>query len=175
MYAKNLVDRARNDGYKIITVPDNIKQEISGSLDVLGNPMIDLNQFQMDWNKSFKFKFIAEKDMSPEEKKIFKMTKTILSYVGGKSKNVKEIKISETMRLDSQSLIEATGLWEEISGRIIIKRDQLKSLKIYSGTLLHEIAHAKSGFSDVSGEFEQELTSTIGSIVEKITAKYGAK
>jgi len=38
------------------------------------------------------------------------------------------------------------------------------SLTIYAGTLLHEVAHAKSGASDVSREFENELTGIIGTI-----------
>ena len=45
---------------------------------------------------------------------------------------------------------------------IIVKRDQLKNLKSYAGTLLHETAHALSGASDVSREFELELTNLLG-------------
>jgi len=37
-------------------------------------------------------------------------------------------------------------------------------LKDYAGTLLHETAHALSGASDVSREFELELTRIIGII-----------
>ena len=65
------------------------------------------------------------------------------------------------MRLDS-SFSEASGLWDGTN--ITIKRDQLKDLKSYAGTLLHETAHAKSGASDVSREFENELTGIIGTI-----------
>ena len=41
------------------------------------------------------------------------------------------------------------GLWEESTGTIIIKRDQLYNIENYAGILLHEVAHAKSGASDV--------------------------
>jgi len=58
-------------------------------------------------------------------------------------------------------------LWEEFNQRIIIKRDQLKNLKSYAGTLLHEIAHARSGASDVSREFENELTKLLGIVSTK--------
>jgi len=124
-------------------------------------------QFKREGNESFEFKFIDEKDMTPKEKEIFRMTDAILSFLGGKPRKVREIKISETMRLESHSFTEASGLWEESTGRIIIKRDQLRSLKDYAGTLLHEIVHAKSGASDVSSEFEQQLTSLTGIIVSK--------
>jgi hypothetical protein len=66
------------------------------------------------------------------------------------------------MRLDMQGSGEAVGLWEELSGRIIIKRSQLHNLVEYAGTLLHEAAHARSGASDVTRIFEQELTQLLG-------------
>ena len=47
------------------------------------------------------------------------------------------------------------------------KRDQLRNLKDYAGTLLHEVAHVKSDASDISSEFEQQLTSLIGTIIYK--------
>lgn len=167
MYAADMVDKARSDGYEIVTIPENIKEKIRGLRDISGNLIRDMDQFKREWNESFEFKFINEKDMTPKEKEIFRMTDAILSFIGGKPRKVREIKISETMRLESHSFTEASGLWEESTGRIIIKRGQLRSLKDYAGTLLHEIVHAKSGASDVSSEFEQQLTSLIGIIVSK--------
>jgi hypothetical protein len=76
------------------------------------------------------------------------------------------------MRMESDSFTEASGLWEETTGRIIIKRDQLRSLKDYAGTLLHEIAHVESGASDISSEFEQQLTSFIGTIISNIKGEH---
>jgi hypothetical protein len=40
-------------------------------------------------------------------------------------------------------------------------------LDSYAGTLLHEIAHALSGYSDISGEFEDKLTELLGQIAVK--------
>jgi len=48
-----------------------------------------------------------------------------------------------------------------------MKNSQLINLKTFAGTLLHEISHAKSGAPDVSREFENELTYTIGEVVRK--------
>lgn len=42
------------------------------------------------------------------------------------------------------------------------KRAQLRSLEGYAGTLLHEIAHARSGAVDISSEFEKSLTDLLG-------------
>ena len=167
MYATDMVDRARMGGYKIIPIPESIKLKISGLTDVSGNVIRDLDQFNREWNESFEFKFVTEKDMTQKEREIFKMTNTILNLAGGKPKQVKEIKISETMRIESSSFTETLGLWEPSKSRIIIKRDQLKNLKEYAGTLLHELAHVKSNASDISSAFEQQLTSLIGTIIER--------
>lgn len=171
MCATDMVDQARSDGYEIVTIPENIKEKIRGLCDISGNLIRDLDQFKNEWNESFEFKFISEKDMTSRERKIFRMTDTILNFVGGKPKKVREIKISKTMRLESYSFLKALGLWEEATGRIIIKRDQLRTLKDYAGTLLHEIAHAKSGSPDISREFERQLTVLIGIIISKTMRK----
>jgi hypothetical protein len=75
---------------------------------------------------------------------------------------VKKVLISETMRLEG--LEEAVGVWEPCEERIVIKRSQLRSLRDYAGTLLHETAHATSGAIDVSPRFEDELTTSLGTV-----------
>jgi hypothetical protein len=167
VFAVELVDRARSDGYDIVTVPLNIKVKIEGQLDASGKPMRVLDQYLVEWNQSLSFKFVDEKDLTAKEKEVFRHTPKILEFIGGKPKTVREIKISETMRIEANSFNEATGLWEPTEGRIIIKRDQLKTLKTYAGTLIHETAHASSGAPDVSRDFEQKLTAYLGLITSK--------
>jgi len=168
IYATGMVDRAKNDGYEIVTIPENIREKIRGQVDSSGNIIRDLEQFNIEWNERFEFKFVDEKDFSPRELTNFQRTKDIMDFIGGMPKNVMEIRISETMRLDTHSFTEAVGLWESSKKRIIIKRDQLKSLQKYAGTLLHEVGHALSGASDVSRTFEQHLTFLMGIIIETI-------
>lgn len=62
---------------------------------------------------------------------------------------------------------ETVGLGDPIERYIIIKRKQLRNLKTYSGTLIHECMHAVSGTDDVSRDFERVLTDIIGVIVSK--------
>jgi hypothetical protein len=75
--------------------------------------------------------------------------------------------ISKTMRLQQQGYSEAVGVWEPRDQRIIIKRSQLADLAGYAGTLLHELAHARSGADDVSMAFEEALTEELGSMVAR--------
>ena len=169
--AKDFVDKAKDDGFRVVTIPENIQQKIKGLEDLAGNPIRDLEQFKVEWNQSFEFKFVNPKDLTREERMIFDKTKQIVDLIGGLPKNVKKIMISETMRMETSSYKEATGLWEAAEERIIIKRTQLRSLKEYAATLLHEIAHVRSGTSDISREFEDELTSLLGLISSNVVLR----
>ncbi|MEK6815106.1 MAG: ATP-binding protein [Nitrospirota bacterium] len=162
--AAGVVEKARGDGYRIVTVPDNIRDKIKGMADIAGEPIRDLGQFQHEWNESFQFRFVAEKELTAKERRIFQATSAILSLGGGRPKAVKDIRVSETMRMNPVSFQEAEGLWEPSTGRIIIKRSALKSLVSYAGTLLHEVGHARSGAPDVSEAFEEVLTRIIGTV-----------
>ena len=166
--AKDFVDKAKGDGFRVVTIPENIQQKIRGLEDLAGNPIRDLMQFKDEWNQSFEFKFVNPNDLTLEERTIFDKTKLIVDLIGGLPENVRKIMISETMRMETASYSEATGLWEAAERRIIIKRSQLRSLREYAATLLHEIAHAKSGTSDISREFEDELTSLLGLISSSV-------
>jgi len=59
---------------------------------------------------------------------------------------------------------ECRGLWEPDKKRIIVKRSELTSFTSFAYTLLHEITHANSAYSDVSREFESALTEVIGQL-----------
>jgi len=161
------VDRVKNDKYTIQVIPQKIKDKISGEIDSSGKPIRDVDQFLDDWNNSLSFDFVQEKQFGPSEREIFNHTDLILSFIGGKPKNVGEILISKTMRLDSKSYKEFEGLWSSEDRRIIIKYDQLKDLKTYAGTLLHEIAHARSQAVDCTRDFENELTELLGIVIQK--------
>ena len=163
MQAPKYVEEAKNAGYQIVTVPENVRDRISGETDISGNPMRDLTQFKQTWNDSFEFKFVQFSKLSAPERAIYEATpKIIVELIGGLPTNVKEIKISETMRMETYAFVEALGLWDPSTGTIIIKRSQLKNLENYAGTLLHEIAHARSGAPDISSEFERSLTDLLG-------------
>ncbi|MCG2712306.1 MAG: ATP-binding protein [Candidatus Omnitrophica bacterium] len=174
MLANRYVDEAKSAGYQIVTIPDNVRDKISGQTDFSGNPIQDLSQFQQDLNNSFEFTFINPNELTASERAVYDTIPKIGSLIGGLPRNIKEIKISETMRMETYTFVEAVGLWDPPN--IIIKRTQLKNLELFAGTLLHEIAHACSGSSDISSEFEQSLTDLLGktgSHIDSIQIKRG--
>jgi len=162
--SRNAVDHAVNDGYNVVTVPDNVRRLLAGAKDLQGNPVRDLAVYQQEWNDSFEFKFVGRDRLTKAEQVTFDQWKAIVSLVGGLPNNVREVKISETMRPDFSTGQECTGLWEEDKRRIIIKRAELRSLASFAGTLLHELTHARTGFPDVSRQFESALTDMIGEV-----------
>lgn len=163
--AREFVDRARDDGYRVVVVPQNIRRKLSDAVDITGAPIVDLDRYKAQWNESFQFTFVDRSELSADEKAVFDRTDDVLALRGGRPNKVRSILISETMRLGASGYAEATGVWEPRENRIVIKRDQLRSLETYGGTLLHEVAHAASGTPDISAGFEDALTAEAGRVV----------
>lgn len=150
-----LVDEIKNDGKKFVIAPKNI-------ISAANVPTKD--DYVEDVKNSYQYKWVDEDDLNDEEKKIWNFKDGILNIILF-NKNI-PIKISESIRPSKYSF-SPVGLWDEVNNRIIIKKNQLKSLKDFAGTLFHECVHARTGYSDVNRDFEIALTSLIGILAEK--------
>lgn len=162
--AAGMVDHARVDGYKVVTIPESVRQKISGLADIAGQRIVDLGEYTERWNRSFQFEFIQPNDLTAKETRVFDQTDRIFALAGGKPKAVKQVLISANMRLEGYQ--EANGVWEAHEERIVIKRSQLIGLRDYAATLLHEVAHARSGAADITRAFEEALTELLGRVVD---------
>lgn len=155
------IERMKLEGYTIIVQSERDNNRIED-----GNA-ITFEDYVDDWNDSFEFEFVEEKDLTKKEKKIFSKTSEILQLVGWTEERIPQVRISETLQRErdysSGSLITiaAVGLFHPLLG-IIIHRVQLESLATYASTLLHEAAHASSGATDATRAFEKELTTYLG-------------
>lgn len=165
MNAPHFVEEARAIGRQIITIPSTVKERLSGQVDTEGNAIQDLGNFVSEWNDCFEFKFVPPEKLTQTERSIFDMTDRITGLVGGLPSKVQAIKISETMRPENGSFSEANGIWT--GSQIIVKRSELSSVENYAATLLHEIGHARSGKTDITIGFEQELTSLLGVLASR--------
>jgi hypothetical protein len=166
--SRDSIDHALSDGYQIVTVPDNIRRSLVGVSDIKGAPICDLGVLRKEWADSFQFRFIDPEQLSQPERDVFARIEELTRIAGGLSKNVKEIEVSETMRPDILMGDTAVGLWESATQRIIIKRSQLATVRLFAGTLLHEMTHAATGLPDVSRPFESALTDLLGEIAAVI-------
>ena len=168
MQHPDMLDQARNSGHEIITIPENLKYKIQDTKDFAGNPIIDFRQFIENYNESFEFIFIAPEMLSDKEKSVYEHTARILDLFGGILYKVKSINISSTMRNDFFGDVETLGCWDGQSISIVISRKVSTSISQYSGTLIHELIHAKTGQPDVSREFEISLTDQIGDLCSNV-------
>ena len=159
---KNIIDEAKRRNEQIILLPENIFNKIDKIKDASGNPIRTLQRYIQERHQSFQFHFISPADLTEEERNIFNYINQIFMLIGGVPHQVKEIVISETMR--PGDTVNTLGLWRFEENQIIILRSQLQSLTRYASTLLHEAAHALSGASDISREFESQLTKQLGEV-----------
>ena len=156
----NYLGDMQRDGYTIITVSEKDHDSISGE------HARTFADYASDFNHSFEFEFIEKDELSDEEQEIFEKTSKILDLVEWSTQRP-PVRISETMRPETDAsagnlvLHDALGCYSPLMG-IIIKRSELTSLKQYASVLLHEAAHASSGATDATREFESELTEYLG-------------
>lgn len=170
MAAPELLRRAKEDGRRVVVVPDTIRAKLPRMTDVEGNPMQDLDQFHLEWNEGFTFAFVSEQEMSPQERTIWGLRQAIANVAGGIPKAVNEVLVSETMRLNASTYTEQVGIWEPITRRVIIRRSELETIPRFAGVLIHEFAHASSGAGDSTREFESELTELLGLLASKLVS-----
>lgn len=153
---------ARDDGYRIVVVPEDIAVALGRLTDLNGNPMVNLNRYRDEWNDSFTFAFVDPAAMTPAERAVYQRTNEVAALARiDLAKRGVPVRISETMRLNDSG-DPVLGLWEPGERRIVIRRDMLASLGTYAGTLLHEITHMASATRDGTLDFEDELTRLLG-------------
>jgi hypothetical protein len=153
MLYPNMMDDIRRDNKEPLIIPENLRHKIKGNNDFDGNPIVDINQYVSNYNDSFEFDFVQESDLSKSEKKIYGYTNEI---------------ISNNIRKDYFDNSVTLGVYDSSEELIVIHRNALKTLKSFSGTLVHEIIHAKTGLPDVNRDFETELTNMIGKTLSNI-------
>ncbi len=161
----SLITHAQRDGYRVIVVPTSIALKLSQIKDIQGQSIRDLGEYREEWDRSFQFRFVSPNQLLPAEQLIFALTQSIFDLLADPSlyTRVKDIRISETMRMDYRG-DEVLGVWEPTEHRIVIRRDQLRGIEHYAATLLHEATHAITGADDGSFAFEQGLTLHLGKV-----------
>lgn len=164
-----LLAHARDDGYRVVIIPYPLAAKLPTLQDIDGQQVRTLDVYRQEWSDSFQFTFVSPDQLTPEELAIYDLTKPIMRLLTPHiSTRVKEVLISETMRLNRYNNNEAVGVWEEEQRRIVIKRSQLQSKDLYAATLLHEYNHALSGADDMTLAFEQSLTWALGVLAERL-------
>ena len=158
----DLLNHAKADGYRVVTVPENIRDEIEDEKDSEGNRIRDVGEYLEEYNESFEYEWVSEGEMTDSERKVWNCRQNILDLLD--QPPVEEIRVSETIRMTDRGEM-ANGVWVDDEQRIIVRRQQLDSVRAFASTLLHEIAHPRSGgWPDLSRPFEDALTDLLGEV-----------
>jgi hypothetical protein len=161
---RDLLDHARQDGYAVVTVPENIRDELRSVSDVEGNEIRDIDVYETEYEESFEYEWVDEEDLSEQERAVWRLRHEILDLLDDPPQ-VEEIRISETMRITGGDDWKTRGTWQPLEQRIVLHRPVLQDPTAFAATLLHEIAHPKSGNSpDQTREFERALTDLLGEV-----------
>lgn len=165
----DLLNHARRDGYRVVTVPENIRNEIPDERDSEGNRLRDVGTYLEEYNESFEYNWVSEDEMTENELEVWNHRDDILNLLNNPP--VEEIQVSETIRMTERGEM-ANGVWDGSEQRIVIRRQQLNSVQDFAGTLLHEVAHPRSGGApDLSKPFENALTGLLGEVAESAISK----
>lgn len=164
----DMINTANNDGYDIVTIPSQIKNNIKDNTDIEGEKIRDMDEYINEYNDSFTYNWVSKSELSENEKIVWRMKTEILKIIDLPSE-VKDIKISETIRSEGNMTVQ--GVWEPKNNRIVIKRSTLNNPEVFIGTLLHEIAHPRSGAPDMTRRFENGLTNMLGKLGNKYLEK----
>lgn len=162
----DLVDNMRRDGYQVVVVGDTQQARLEQQMQSGGPTVRTLDVYVGEYNSSFQYTFVADTDLTREERDVYGLTPKVLELLGLR-KSV-PIRISETIRA---ALFDYGGVWDSSEGAIVIKRSSLASPAKYTGVLLHEIAHATTGTVDASREFESVLSDYLGTTGSKAVGR----
>jgi hypothetical protein len=161
----DLVEDAEESGYKVTVVPSRLRARLVNETDDAARPVWTLDAYAQERTASFVYGFLTEEDLEPPERAVWDLREPILKLAGGKPRIVRSIALSETLRPTLTGGDRAMGVWEGGEGRIVIRRQALRSVEAFAATLLHEIAHARSGHADdLTREFEEALTELLGKV-----------
>jgi hypothetical protein len=165
----DLLNSAIREGYRVVTVPENIRNEIQDEKDAEGNRLRDVGTYLEEYNESFEYKWVPEEEMTEGERRVWNRRDEILDLL--EEPPVEEIRVSETIRMTERGEM-ANGVWNREERRIVIRRQQLNSLRAFASTLLHEVAHPRSGgASDLTRRFEDALTGLLGEVAQSAIDK----
>jgi hypothetical protein len=153
------VQEARADGYKVIVIPDRLLARVPKLRDINGNPILDISGFIQAWNASFTYDFIDPATLDKTERESWEILPRLVQLAGDHARRVKEVRISNTMRLD-EGAYETEGVWD--SPNIVLKRSVLDSPRHFARVVLHEIAHASSGANHGSLAFMAAIDDLAG-------------
>ncbi|NLN49755.1 MAG: ATP-binding protein [Clostridiales bacterium] len=152
-------EKIEESGREIVIVPGNAFDKIKNSTDINGKPMGTVDLIYKEYNKNFKYSWVAPEDLSPKRKIVWEKRHIVMDWLGDK-KWRRKIKISET--INEFISFDTEGVYDREEDAIIIKDSVLDKENLFYNVLIHEYIHATTGYPDNDRDFENELGKIIG-------------
>jgi len=167
----DLVNEAYNKR-AVVIIPDNLRRKIEEVNKTdngeNGVQITDLQTFIQKRSENFEYHFSDIKTFTDIERRNYNLIEPIFRLLGGKASVINRVLISENMQKDTTTFMQCSGVWDHSTGNIIILRKTLADRSEFLSVLLHEIAHANSGFTDATRGFESELSKMLGILASKL-------
>ena len=158
----DLIEDSEEDGARVVVVPDRLREKLDNLRDTSGNAVRTVVVYAAERAASFVYRFLEPADLSVSQRVVWELCDRILALAGGRPRSVKDIRVSETLRPQLGGGDRAMGVWEPDAGRMVIHKNALSSPELFAGTVLHELAHARSEATDLTPGFEDDLTELLG-------------
>jgi hypothetical protein len=84
--------------------------------------------------------WVAEKDLTPDEKRVLTQTVAMVRSLWG-AEALDKVRVYSKTTLSSGECVDMLGFYEPGSGSIALLRDRLSSYELASQTMIHEVAH----------------------------------
>jgi hypothetical protein len=152
-----LIRRAEIDGKHVFVIPD----ALAARLGATDHGVTTLERFAADWNERVVIEPVDPRHLSGPERSVLALADAVLAMVGRCSSGWSVV-VSESLHLSPDGIETANGLWESAQQRIVIHRRCLATPQLFIATLLHEVAHAVTGATDLTAAFEDGLTDLLG-------------
>ena len=157
---RDLLDHAEDDGYQVVTIPDNIKGDVESETDTEGNEIRSVDVYSSEYEESFTFDWVTESDMTKSERNVWDLRNTVFQWV--RKPSGYEIRVSEELRATDDD--DTMGVHQGGEKRIVLRRSTLNDSETFIGTLLHELAHTRTPYPDQTRQFENVLTGFLGTV-----------
>ena len=101
---------ARDDGYRTVTIPDNIKAELNSVRDINDDEIRNIDRY-VEYNESFSYEWVDPEELTAKERRVWELHEEILEMVEVPDR-LQDVRISETMRISALGHDSVRGLWE---------------------------------------------------------------
>lgn len=164
-------DIIENSEKEIVIISEGVKSKIERDISNDEYSLNTLAGFLNDYIESFVYTFIDYSELNRKEKKVYNLAIKVFEYFSC-PEYLNKLKISEVIT-PNQSFNTTLGVYDINKDLIIVKRSQLENAEDFLGTLIHELIHALTGTTDVTRDFEIELTKVIGNLSKSLFHRQG--